>query len=662
MIFKGPISPNNPDEKLDFKKILTSFSGLPRVLKLVWSASPLLTASMAVITILSGITPLASVTISGLLLNSVVAAITIHSFTPVWMPVILQLAVGLLNLLLSTVNSMIQQLLQNRVTDRIQLLSLQKANTLDLAFFENPTFYDKLRQATNEASYRPMTMISQTFSLGQSCITLLSMLGLLFTLQWWLVLVALVIPIPSFIANTHYGMRKYRMALRQSPERRLSAYYNRVMTIDEHNKEIKLFNLGDFFINRYRELAERLYEQDKRLTTQRGIVNALWSALAVIANSSIYLYVAFQAVLGRISLGAVTQYTMATNQAGQNFQSLLSGISSTYENSLYVDALFEFLDYQPEIVSPEHPVPVPDTGDGKGLDIEFRNVSFTYPGKTQAALKNISFTLRAGESIALVGRNGAGKTTLVKLLTRLYDPDEGEILIGGHNIKEYSLEDLRAQIGVIFQDFVRYHMVARENIGLGRVNEIENQDLVAQSAQKSGADELIARLPDGYDTMLGKWFQGRDPVHHPRTDRAPVKEQAKQQHATSSRPASPLEEKPKTSNDFTPGNSGAELSGGEWQKVALARAFMRDARILVLDEPTSALDAQAEYDVFRRFRELTRGKTAVFISHRFGTVRLADHILVIENGTLIENGSHSALIELAGRYAELFNLQAEAYR
>jgi ATP-binding cassette, subfamily B, bacterial len=299
----------------------------------------------------------------------------------------------------------------------------------------------------------------------------------------------------------------------------------------------------------------------------------------------------------------------------------LNGISSTYENTLYVNTLFDFLEYQPRIVSPPNPQPVAPPIEAEGLDIEFRDVSFTYPGKdaeTQAALKHVSFTIHTGEAIALVGRNGAGKTTLVKLLTRLYEPDEGEILIGGRNIKEYDLKELRAQVGVIFQDYVNYYMTAQENIGVGRVDKIESRELVISAARKSGASAVIEKLPQGYDTMLGRWF--------------------------------------KDLKDST------QLSGGEWQKIALARAFMRDARILVLDEPTSALDAQAEYEVFTKFRELTKGKTAVFISHRFSTVRLADRIYVIENGSIIESGSHQELITLDGRYAQLFNLQAEAYR
>jgi ATP-binding cassette subfamily B protein len=381
-----------------------------------------------------------------------------------------------------------------------------------------------------------------------------------------------------------------------------------------------LFNLGEYFITKYKQLAEKFYQENKLIVISRYLTGFSWNALSGIANSAIYLYVALQAVLdpGRVTLGSLTLYTQAASQVGNSFQNLLGSISGLYETHLYVNLLYEFLEFEPQIVSPVAPKPLVVTPGERGLDIEFRNVSFTYPGKdpvTQAALRNVSFYIRAGEAIALVGRNGAGKTTLVKLLTRLYDPDEGEILIGGRNIKEYALEDLREQVGVIFQDYVNYQLSARENIGVGLIAEIENETLIKSSAGKSGASAVIERLPEGYQTMLGKWF-----------------------------------------------DKGVQLSGGEWQKVALARAFMRDARILVLDEPTSSLDAQAEYEIFLQFRTLTEGKTAFFISHRFSTVRLADRIFVLENGNIIEDGSHKELIDLDGRYAELFNLQAEAYR
>src|SRR5438270_3349139 len=609
------------DEKFSIKRVPAAFASLPRVLRLVWSTSAVLTVMLGLLSLAQGFMPAITVTISGLVIDSVVQAIRIHSITPIWLPVGLQLGAALASSLLSTFSNTVQQLLQEQVSNRVQLEILKKADTLDLAFFENPESYDKIRQAANQSSYQPVTMISQTFDLGRTVVTLLSLIFLLLHLAWWLAIVALIVPIPAFFSGTRYGWRGYQLMRRQSPERRLMAYFVTLMTTDTYNKEVKLFNLSKFFIDKFWDLATRLYQQDKKLLLRRYSINFLWAGLTLVANTAIYLYVALQTVAGRITLGGLTLYTQTAVQVGQNFQSLLNGISNTYENTLYVNTLFDFLEYEPEIISPPKPQPIAQSMDVDGLDIEFRDVSFTYPGKdpeTHAALKHASFTIHAGEAIALVGRNGAGKTTMVKLLTRLYDPDEGEIFIGGRNIKEYELKDLREQVGVIFQDYVNYYMTAQENIGVGRVELIEQRDLVMSAASKSGASVVIDKLPNGYDTMLGRWF--------------------------------------KDLKDST------QLSGGEWQKIALARAFMRDARILVLDEPTSALDAQAEYEVFTKFRELTKGKTAVFISHRFSTVRLADRIFVIENGSIIESGSHEELMTLDGRYAALFNLQAEAYR
>ncbi len=622
---QGMIFPGRPGEraedKFSFKKVPGAFASLPRILRLVWSTSARLTVLLGLLSLAQGFLPAISVTITALVIDSVVHAISIHSVNPIWLPIGLQLGITLLSSLLSTLSNIVQQLLQEQVSNRVQFDILKKANTLDLSFFENPEFYDKMRQASNQSSYQPVSMISQTFDMVRTIVTLVSLIFLLLHLAWWLAIVALIVPIPAFFSSTRYGWRGYQLMRRQSTERRVMAYFVSLMTTDTYNKEIKLFNLGDFFTKKFWDLAVQLYKQDKVLLIRRYLTNFGWSSLTGIANSGIYLYVALQAVIGRITLGGLTLYTQTAVQVGQSFQGLLNGISSTYENTLYVNNLFEFLEYQPKIVSPPDPVPVDPPREVKGLDIEFRDVTFTYPGKdpeTQAALRHVSFTIRAGEAIAVVGRNGAGKTTLVKLLTRLYEPDQGEILIGGRNIKAYDLKELREQIGVIFQDYVNYYMTARENIGVGRVDKIENRELVARAASKSGADAVIERLPQGYETMLGRWFKD-------------IKD-------------------------------SAQLSGGEWQKIALARAFIRDARVLVLDEPTSSLDAQAEYEVFKHFRVLTEGKTAIFISHRFSTVRLADRIFVIEHGSISESGSHSELMALDGRYAELFNMQAEAYR
>lgn len=604
-----------PDKEFHLRDTFGAFAGLPRVIRLVWSASPALTAGITIVTIAAGITPLANAIIARLLLDSVIEAFIHHTLTPLWLPIVLQLVVNLLSRVCDTFYTLLQALLQDRMADYIQVLILRKANTLDLAFFEQPEFHNKLHHATEEARRKPLMMIMQTFNMARALVTLISMLGLLLHLAWWLVLVAALIPLPSFVADSRYGLKGYWISRWQSAEKLQQIYVSRIMTGDEFAKEIKLFNLGDFFIRRYQELAEKFYRENKNLQLPRNMTGLLWSMLSVAVNSCVYLYIALQAVAGAISFGALSQYSLAVNQVGYSVQGTLDGISNLYENNLFVNTVFEFLEYQPEVVSPAKPMLLTRPTNSSGLDIEFRNVSFTYPGSSQPSLEHVSFRLKAGETIAVVGHNGAGKTTLVKLLTRLYDPDEGDILINGRNIKEYDLAVLREQIGVIFQDYVKYALNAQENIGVGRVTEIKNFDLVTAAARKSGADVVINKLNDGYATILGKWI-----------------------------------------------DKGAQLSGGEWQKVALARAFIRDAPLLILDEPTSALDAQAEYDVFTRFLQLMERKTTIFISHRFSTARLADRIFVLENGSIVECGSHFELMDLGGRYAELFNLQAEAYR
>src|SRR5216683_4894299 len=394
------------DEKFSIRKVPGALASLPRVMRLVWSTSSILTTLLGFLSLLQGFTPAISVTITALVIDSVVRAIRIHSTAPIWLPVGLQLGITLLSSLLSTLSNTVQQLLQEQVSNRVQLDILKKANTLDLAFFENPESYDKIRQAANQSSYQPVSMISQTFTLGSTIVTLITLIFLLLHLAWWLAIVALIVPIPAFFSSTRYGWRGYQLMRRQSPERRLMAYFVSLMTTDTYNKEVKLFNLGDFFTSKFWHLATELYKQDKKLLLRRYLTNFVWSGLTVLANSAIYLYVALQTILGRISLGGLTLYTQTAVQVGQNFQGLLNGISSTYENTLYINTLFEFLEYQPKIVSPPDPQPVDPPRKVEGLDIEFRDVSFTYPGKdpeTQAALKHVSFTINAGEAVALVG-------------------------------------------------------------------------------------------------------------------------------------------------------------------------------------------------------------------------------------------------------------------
>jgi ATP-binding cassette, subfamily B, bacterial len=606
------------EDGLSFRMVVTAFTSLPRVLKLVWDISPAFTLSLAILYLLQGFVPTLTAFVAKLLIDGVLNAIRMHgqrgALTLVIWLVVAQFAVQALSSLLSTLSNIVQQLLQEKTSYRVQLLVMEKANTLDLTFFEDAQFYDSLQRAQEEAASRPIGMISQTFGLGRTLVTLLSAVVVLVPLAWWLAILAILAPIPAFVSSMRYGWWGYQVMRRQSPLRREMLYYGALLTTDTYNKEIKLFTLGGYFIARFRALAERFYTEARALVVPRYLAAFFWGAGSLLLNGVIYLYVALAVVAGRITFGGLTLYTQMALSLGSSFQGLLTGISSTYENNLYLTTLFEFLAYEPRIVSPPNGRVL---ASDEGLAVEFRHVSFRYPGrgKDGQALRDVSFRIEPGDTVALVGRNGAGKTTIVKLLTRLYDPDEGSILINGHDLREYDLTSLRERIGVIFQDYVTYYLTASRNIGVGRIGEVDDAQGIRAAAAKSGAHDVIQRLPDGYETMLGKWFE-----------------------------------------------QGQQLSGGEWQKIALARAFMRDAQLLILDEPTSSLDPQAEYEVFARFRELTAGKSAIFISHRFSTVRLANRILVLEDGRIREQGSHTELVALGGHYAELFTLQAEAYR
>jgi len=598
------------------KNARATASGVPRALKLVWESHRGLTISMAILSILSGVVPTATAWISKLLIDGVVAAVNTGGRADrvdnvVWL-VVIQLGLFAGSSLLQTIRNINQQALQELTANRVQLMLMQHANRLDLSFFENPKFYDTLQQAQREATYRPLAMVEQVFSLGRSLITFLSMIALIVRLGPIVAVVALLAPIPSFIASSRYGWQGFMMSRRQSPDRRRMVYYLDLLTKDTYNKEIKLFGLGAHFIRRWKTIADRFYRENRGLVARRYLMGFAWGSLTTIVTSGTYLYVALQTIAGRLTLGDLTFYTQAVGSVQSSLGSILGSLSDMYENNLYLTNLFDFLDYTPAIQSP------PDARQlvlplQQGL--EFRHVSFTYPGKTEPALQDVSFVIRPDETVALVGQNGAGKTTIVKLLTRLYDPDAGQILLEGYDLREYDLDSLHNAIGVLFQDYVTYFFSAGENIGVGRLAEIENRDLIEHSAAKSGADGVIGRLPLGYDTTLGRWF-----------------------------------------------DEGYQLSGGEWQKIALARGFMRDAELLILDEPTASLDARAEYEIFARMKELTEGKMAVFISHRFSTVRLADRIFVLEHGTLTEAGTHQELLARAGTYADLFNLQAAAYR
>ncbi|HEX7232363.1 MAG TPA: ABC transporter ATP-binding protein [Candidatus Binatia bacterium] len=507
---------------------------------------------------------------------------------------------------------LIQQLIQLQIANRIRSEIIRKALTLDLAFFEHPDFYDRLQNARREGGYKPVELINDTFQIVQNVITILSFAVLMFRFSPWLVLILLATSIPSFIAETRFSEQGFRLLTRRAPETRQINYLSRLLTEDTAAKEIKLFNLGDTLLGRYITLFDKFFQEDKSLAVRRAAVGFALGLVATLGFYGSYAWIVWRTVQATISLGDMTLYLTIFRQGQTTFQSILAGIGNIYENNLFMAHYFEFLELKPRLEAGTARRKLPAS---LSQGVEFRNVGFRYPDQEDWVLHGINLTMRPGEKIALVGHNGAGKTTLIKLLARLYDPSEGIILFDGIDIREVDPLDLRQKIGVIFQDFVRYHLPARENIGFGQIGTAENMDSIIASARKSGAEAIIEKLPEGYETTLGRWFHG-----------------------------------------------GHELSLGEWQRIALARAFMRDAEILVLDEPTASLDAQTEYEIFQRFKELTQGKMAILISHRFSTVRMADRIVVIDSGRIAEMGSHEELLRIEGIYARLFSMQAEGYR
>src|SRR5437773_1711640 len=636
-VIEEPVQPQGPkDLRSRWRNLKESVRGttaaLPEVIRLVWHASPRITAGLFAATVVAAVVPAMSAYTSKLLVNAVVAGIIItqkhipdrnpidlgpwhlvfSSLNAIIFLAIVQLLIFALIAFLSTIRNITQQLLQNAVSMRIQLMVMEKAASLDLAFYEDPASYDLLRRAQTDSINRPVQMISTAFGLVQTTLTFITMIALLVAVSPLLALLALLSPIPAFIADTRYGWRGYNIARWGSRLLRRMTYMVNLVTTDSFAKEVKLFGLGQYFIERYRLIASAFYESQRSQMVRRYLTGFALGNISTIVTSFTYLYIALQAIAGHLSIGALTAYTQAAVSVQNSIQSILSGFSGMYEHNLYLNNLVELMAKQPSMPVAAEPkaVPVPLRG-----EIRFENVSFAYPAAEKQALTDLSFTIKAGETLAVVGRNGAGKTTLFKLICRLYDPLDGRILIDGVDIREFEPTELRRQIGAMFQDYVDYQATASENIGLGSVSDITDREAIVSASKQAGSDDLIGALPDGYDTALGKWF-----------------------------------------------DAGVNLSGGEWQKVALARAFMReDAKILLLDEPTSALDAQAEYDLVQRLRSLPHGRTAVYISHRFSTVRRADRIIFLEHGRLVEEGTHDELMLLGGRYARLFRMQAAAY-
>lgn len=588
-----------------------------RALELVWTTSRSLTIAFAVLTLIAGTLPAAVAYVGALIVDAVVAAIQAGEAARAALTrdaLVLVAAEGVLVAAIAGAQrgiSLCQSLLRAQLGQRVNVMILEKALTLELEHFENSDFYDKLTRARREASSRPLSLVMRTFGLAQNAVSLLSFGTLLINFSPWAVALLVLAGLPAFLAEAKFSGDKFRLFLWRSPETRMQLYLETVLAREDHAKEVKLFGLGPLFLERYRNIFRKLYREDRDLTIRRDTWGFLLGLIATATLYGAYAWIALSAIASRITLGQMTMYLMLFRQGQSAVSAILSAIGGMYEDNLYLSTLYEYLETPvPERTGATVHGPQPEDG------IRFERVTFTYPGAEQPSLVEVDLHIKPGESLALVGENGSGKTTLIKLLTRLYQPGAGRITLDGQDLREWDDAALHDRIGVIFQDFTRYQLMLGENIGAGDVQYFEDEARWREAGEKGMAQPMVATLPEGYRTPLGKWF-----------------------------------------------NDGRELSGGQWQKIALSRAFMRSrADILVLDEPTAAMDAAAEATVFEHFRSLTRGRIAILISHRFSTVRMADQIVVLQDGRIIERGSHEELMRLNGHYAHLFSLQAKGYR
>src|ERR1700758_813982 len=592
---------------------LSALRNTPPVLKIVWQSGPGVVIFGLVSRLFAALLPLALLWIPKLIVDAIVhAKISQQPVSPrLWWLVAAEFGIAVLGGVLARAIDYSDSLLADKYTRHVSIQVMKHAAELDLIAYEDPVFYDRLERARVQATDR-LGMIQAIGRLVQLVITTISLSVSILLFSPWLMLLLIAGVVPAFLGESHFAFLGYAKNFRQTPVRRQLDYLRVLGGSREAAKELKLFGLRNFLRERFTHLSDQIYDENVSLARRRLLAGTGLSLIGTAGYYSAYLLVIWRTVTGALSIGTLTFLSGAILQASSNIQQIFSTLTGIADQALFLTDLLAFFDMKPTIRSKPNALPAPRPI-RKGF--EFRNVSFHYPGNSRLVLENLNLELRPAERVALIGENGQGKTTIVKLLTRLYDPVEGQILLDGIDLREYDLEDLYREIGVIFQDFMRYEMTARENIAVGKIEASAEKELLETAAEKSMAADVIRRLPGKYDQMLGRRFDG-----------------------------------------------GVDLSGGEWQKLALARAYLRNSQLLILDKPTAALDARSEFEVFQRFAELTTGKMALFISHRFSTVRMADRILVLENGRIAEEGKHDELTHLGGRYAEMFELQAASYR